>query len=104
MADPATLEEYNRLQNARMSISGFGTTVAISSPCPFCCAPDVMTYRMLEVDAAMRREYACNECARAFTFHVERDPQQVRFELVQTRGPDPAAYLPPMRRADKDPQ
>jgi hypothetical protein len=100
MADPASLEEYNTLQTARVRISGFGLDVTMSTPCPFCCAPDVCVYRVIDVDAHMAREHVCNECARAFSYVVERAPGSIQFELVQTRGPNPPSFLPPMRRIE----
>jgi hypothetical protein len=100
MADAANLDEYNRLQHARMRISGFGSDVTMSTPCPFCCAPDVAVYRVLEVGEHMKREHVCNECARAYAYVVTQAQGGIQFEIVQTRGSDPPSYLPRMRRID----
>lgn len=101
MADPATLEEYNALYQANTKIEGFGMDVRQVLACPFCCAPGFMTMWVIKhggPDKALADGATCSACGRSVKGIVDRGPNGVKFEIVQTGGDDPPAYLPPMRR------
>lgn len=97
-----THDEYNRLIMERSRVFGFGMETSFSAPCPFCCAPDWMTYKVLEVEEVMKRGAVCKDCGRGVraVFSVDQ-PGHKQFEFVQTCGPDPdLPFLPPMRRVE----
>lgn len=98
MADPATLEEYQRLFVERTRYEGNGFDTTAISPCPFCCAAEHMRVRVLDSEAAFEKGASCVECGRSWRAVMDRSTGGLSFEIVQTGGPDPAPYLPPMRR------
>lgn len=101
MPDPTNLDEYNRLQNLHQSITGFGLgNVRISTPCPFCCAPDFRSYLIEEVEKVCSEDVTCKACGRGAKMIFHHQIGVTRFEMVQTRGVDPAPYLPRFRRTD----
>ena len=100
MGDPATGEDYDALAMANTRISGHGVReTRIHLPCPFCAAPEFMSYLVIDAEAAMTAGATCEACGRsAKTIFTKHDDGGKSFEIVQTGGSDPPAYLPPMRR------
>jgi len=84
----------------RMSGAGFETTMHV--PCPFCAAPDNITYKVLEVAAALSDGATCEECGRSWRAIATLQGGNVRFEVVQTGGDDGPDFLPRMRRVVLD--
>lgn len=103
MSDPATLEEYNALQQQHAKIDGFGFEVTMTIPCPFCCEPGFCTYFVLkDMEQVMQRENVCKACGRGMVAVFDRQGphgEQVTMHLYQTCGADPASYLAAMPRA-----
>jgi hypothetical protein len=94
-----TLDEYNRIQQERSKIDGFGFDVTVTSPCPFCCAPDFNTYKALEVEKQSGKEVVCKSCGRGIMHLMKHDAHGTTIEMVQTRGSDSdLPFLPKMRR------
>lgn len=100
MADPETLDEYTKLFNSRVRYEGAGLGTAMISPCPFCCAPDNIRVVVMQAEISYEKGASCTECGRSWRAVLNRTGGGIAFEIVQTGGPDPAAYLPPMRRLD----
>lgn len=100
MADPKTVEEYNELSQKNSSVSGYGPFEArMHCPCPFCAAPDFSSWLILEVAKLHNIEFVCKACGRgAVMIFTSNSPDFTQFEMVQTRGNEPAEYLPKMRR------
>lgn len=105
--DPETLDEYNRLQMAGAIVGGFGPETYMTVPCPFCGEPELATWYVWpghpkNVFAVASKEMVCRNCDRGIRhlFAQSADGWATRYEVVQTRGDDPPAYLPPMRRDD----
>ncbi len=97
--DPKTREEYDRLTTERVKITGFGVgNVHQETPCPFCCAPGFLKYEILECRSVLEKEHVCGTCGRGTKMIFEEVADGLKFEIVQTRGEDPPAFLPPMRR------
>lgn len=96
------VHEYNRLQMERQRIEGFGLEVRVTSPCPFCCAPDFNSYLVIDVEKISGKEVVCKACGRGAMHLMTHDAfGGTQVELVQTRGPDPdLPFLPKMRRVD----
>jgi hypothetical protein len=92
------LDEYNSLQRERSKIDGFGFDVTITSPCPFCCAPEFAKYKALEVGKRNGVETVCKECGRGAMFIMTSFADGTSIEMVQTRGPDPDLPFLKMRR------
>jgi hypothetical protein len=95
VSDPATREEYDRLSHENNRIEGFGN---VHVACPFCAAAENCVYELLEVEQALERGATCAQCGRSWKGIVHRDEGGVGFEIAQTGGSDPPAYLPKMRR------
>lgn len=101
MPDPATLEDYNHLQHQNYSTSGFGFgNIQIKTPCPFCAQPGFHEYELLQCQEVLAKETVCSYCKRGMKAIFKEDSNSIEFELVQTQGDDPPAYLPKMRRVD----
>lgn len=72
---------------------------AMTSACPFCAAPDWLTWEAPAVRKVMETGATCKECGRSCKAVFADAPGSVSFELVQTGGDDPPVYLvPKMRR------
>ncbi len=100
MKDPPDLESYLKRYHLGSKVEGYGIDVRITSPCPFCAAPDWMTWKLLGVRQTMEKGAVCRECGRGARAIFAQSPGSIQFELVQTCGVDPPAYLEPkMRRA-----
>lgn len=108
MPDPATLDEYVARFHANTKVHGYGLDLTNEVPCPFCGAPNFAAWQVVagilpgderpNLDAQMGEETTCSECGRSGRHIVVRDPSGVSATFVQTGGPDPPAYLPPLRR------
>jgi hypothetical protein len=97
---PTNLSEYNRRFALNQEITGFGITgVEQHTPCPFCAAPDFMVHKILETEEAFSKGAECRECGRSAKALFDRSTGGVRFEIVQTGGPEQPDWLvPKMRR------
>lgn len=101
--DPPNKDEYERLYHANTKIEGFGMEVRQVLACPFCCAPGFMTLWVIKnggPQAGLAKGATCERCKRGAKGIIKHQGGGVQFEIVQTVGDDPPAYLPPMRRAD----
>lgn len=100
MSDPVDLDAYLKRFREGQSIEGFGADVSMTSPCPFCAAPNWMTWPIARVRETMEQGAACAECGRSAKAVFKDSPASIEFELVQTGGPDAPDYLvPKIRRA-----
>lgn len=106
MSAPTTLDEYNERYQLASKIDGFGFSVSMTLPCPFCCEPGFWKYYVLHEGAEGMREVCskeavCKACGRGAKLIFTGVPGSgsVGFTCVQTRGDDPPAFLPKMRRA-----
>ena len=101
---PQNLDEYNARYNARIRYTGFGPDTRVFVPCPFCCAPDFMTWKVWpgdpeNVEAVMAKGATCASCKRGCRALFTRlGSGGVTFEVVQTEGDAPPDWLPAMRR------
>jgi hypothetical protein len=102
MSEPATQEEYEarHAENYRLSGHGIGN-VHVHMPCPFCAAPEFLTYEILSMRDTLARGATCKECKRGMRAVFKSDDHSTGFELVQTAGADPAPWIPQMRRVPK---
>lgn len=102
--DPPDKATYERLYHQNTKIEGFGMEVRQVLACPFCCAPGFMTLWVIKnggPSAGLEKGATCEMCKRGAKGIVEHTPGGgTKFEIVQTCGEDPPAYLPPMRRVD----
>lgn len=94
--EPKDLEEYFKRFAANQRIEGYGITgVTMSLPCPFCAAADFITYKVIEVEAALKKGATCKECGRTAAAIFKRTPGEVAFNIVQTGGRDQPEWLVP---------
>jgi hypothetical protein len=99
MTDPANVEDFMERFHKGEKLTGYGIdNVHMTSPCPFCAAPDWMTWDVLDVRAAMTQGATCKECGRSAKAIFADAPGSISFELVQTGGNDPPDYLVPKIR------
>lgn len=97
--DPKTLDEYIAKAMVNTEIHGSGADVATRYPCPFCGSANFADVRTIDAETEMAKEHVCAVCGRGARAIARRpSPGHVHFEIVQTRGDDPPACLPPMRR------
>ncbi len=102
MSEPQNAKEYLERFNANYRMWGRGIgNVHQSLPCPFCAAPDFMVFELLEAEDIFKRSATCQECGRSAKALFTDLPNGKLFEIVQTGGPPPPAWLsPPMRRLE----
>lgn len=100
MADPESQEEFLRRYIAGEKVEGKGVgNVYMTVPCPFCAAPDWLTWELLSVKEVMGTGATCKECGRGCKAIFNEDSGGVAFEIVQTGGNDPPEWMnPKMRR------
>lgn len=102
MKKPTSAEEYHELYNSRVKYFGYGMETGMSLPCPFCCNPGFMAYKILEMEEAMKRGNTCIECNRSIKAIFTKTNTTTSFEVVQTGGPDCTdPWIPPIRRIDE---
>ena len=95
---PVTKEELERRFKENYRIEGFGVDMTIHCPCPFCGAPDFITYEFWRVTEELSRERVCKECGRGLRGTIERIQDAITLELEQTCGDDPPPYVPIPKR------
>jgi hypothetical protein len=98
MADQKDLETYNRLIKEGQYLSGEGMETTMHMPCYFCAEPDFIEWKIVSMEETAAEARSCKACGRSAKMIFDRNANGVSFEIVQTGGPDPADYLPPMRR------
>lgn len=98
MSDPASYDEYMKRFKLGETVNGYGIDTSVSTPCPFCAAPDFMKFKIMEVQPAMENGATCSECGRSARAIVKRESGNISFEIVQTGGDDPPEWLPQIRR------
>lgn len=101
MSDPETKEKYLRFFAQNQQYTGYGFDTTAHAPCPFCAAPDWLVFKVIGTEEAMKQGAKCKHCGRAAKALFKRDASGIQFEFVQTEGPDPPSYLPPMKRAQR---
>lgn len=102
MGEPATREEYEERYGESYRLEGYGIgNVHCHMPCPFCAAPDFIVYEILSMRGTLAKGAECKECGRGMRCVFTADESSTAFEMVQTKGADPAPWVPPMRRVPK---
>lgn len=99
MSDPSSFEEYNERFHKNNRTTGYGIgNVYCHVPCPFCAAPDWMSWEVLSVEDSMKVGAECKECGRSAKAIISRSKDGISFEIVQTGGPDQPVWLEPKMR------
>lgn len=101
MAQPQSKREYEERFAQNMSMSGYGLDVTQHMPCPFCAAPDFMTYRVADMQAVTTKGAECKECGRGMKTVFERNGQLTTMRMIQTKGAPPPPWVPEMERETK---
>jgi hypothetical protein len=109
--DPASVEAFTARAAQNTRVEGYGLETRMISACPFCGAPDFMTWYVLgnllaggtSMEETMQTPTTCAACGRSGRWQIARSDNSVRTSLVQTGGPDvPPWYTPPPRREGRD--
>lgn len=97
---PQNAVEFNARYFEAQRIVGMGLDTGMVLPCPFCAAPDFLTYRILDTREALEKGAVCRECGRGCkAIFTSPQPGATVFEMVQTVGPDqPEWFDVKMRR------
>lgn len=99
LPEPTNIIEYNARYFDAQRISGYGLETTMHMPCPFCVEPDFLVYRILEVQEAMARGAVCKRCGRGCrAIFTHPNEGHLKFEIVQTVGPDAPEWLEPKMR------
>lgn len=98
MADPSDFQEYLDRFRTNSKLEGFGLSVSMSVPCPFCAAPAFMKYRILDTEKALQDGATCADCGRSAKAVFQKSLGVTQFEVVQTGGPDQPTWLQPKMR------
>lgn len=101
--DPKCRDEYDNAYKAHTVFEGFGLDTTMVVPCPFCAAPKFMRWSPvptspIAIEKVLEAGAICEKCGRGMRGITDTSGGDVRVEMVQTCGVDPAPYLPPMRR------
>jgi hypothetical protein len=89
---------YEEKSHRNSTLSGFGFETEVHVPCPFCAEPDFIVHPITDPETAYARGAVCGSCGRGMRALVTRSKAGVSFELVQTAGDDPPAWLVPALR------
>jgi hypothetical protein len=101
--EPKSKEEYEQRFKSNSKITGYGMDTTVHVPCPFCAAPNFMSYKITEVEDVLGNGSVCGECNRGSRGIVLKIKGGTTIELVQTSGPDfNVSWLPPMRREEHE--
>lgn len=92
---PTSMEELSARFAANQKITGFGLEVATHMPCGFCGAPDLFIMPITDAQSAMVKGSVCKECGRGTKALFTEHDGGISFEIVQTSGDDPPAWLAP---------
>jgi hypothetical protein len=95
---PTTREEYQERFDTNQTITGYGLGTTLHVPCPFCAAKDFFVFPILDTSETMAKGAVCAECGRGAKAVFDNQPGQVKFEMMQTCGEDPPAWLTPKMR------
>lgn len=101
---PQNMEQYTELAYQNQQITGFGLKTTIHLPCPFCCFPDFMVYKILDAENVPARPHACKCCGRSARCLFNRMPGRTTIEVVQTGGDDQPTWLVPKMRREHEVQ
>lgn len=93
-----TKDEYNHKYLENTKITGFGLETTVHMPCPFCTEPNFVSYRILDVEFALKQNNICRRCERGATVIFKKSEQGTSLEMVQTSGDDPPDYINWIRR------
>ena len=97
-----TKEQYEARCVENSKVSGYGIEgMTIHVPCPFCAAPDWLSYTLPTMHEVLGEGATCKECGRgARVLFDNRTPNVSRFGFVQTSGDDPPPYLSWIQRQE----
>ncbi len=92
---PGTIGEFMDRFKKNQYLSGMGLDCMLHMPCPFCAAPEWIVYHIWDVKAVLTQGAQCQECGRGAktVFHADQFGNVMHFELFQTVGDDPPAYV-----------
>ena len=100
--EPQNIIEFNARFAEAQKISGWGVDVTMHMPCPFCAKSDFLVGKVLAIEEALEKGAVCRGCGRGARAVFTRGNGTIRFEIVQTVGPDQPEWMEPkMRRFDK---
>lgn len=95
---PRNLAEYTARAGINCRVDGFGADVMTVLTCPFCAAGGFWRLPIANVRGAMEKETTCGECHRKARALFKESARSISFEVVQTGGDDPPAWLEPKPR------
>lgn len=94
MSEPTSQVEYEQRYHQNHKLSGYGVEgVTQHMPCPFCAAPDWLVHRIIDSREAFAQGATCRECGRSARALYSESHGALRFEFVQTLGPDQPDWM-----------
>jgi hypothetical protein len=101
---PETYRAFMTRFNENQEIWGTGiNNMRMRTPCPFCAAPNFLTFKLTDVRKAMQVPTTCSECKRGCKAVFNIYGRSVDFELVQTSGPDQPFWAKTRMRREVQP-
>lgn len=97
MTDPETYDDYARKQTDNQKIEGTGANTIVHAPCPFCCEPDWLVFRILDMREVASQGATCRHCQRGAKLIFTESAGSIAFEIVQFAGKPVPDYLPTIR-------
>ena len=92
-------DEYEKRYNDNYRLEGYGLTMLVHSPCPFCAAPDFNVYTLDKMQEATCKETVCRECGRGLRIDYADDGTTLSSRMMQTCGEPGPSYVPIPRAA-----
>ena len=95
---PRNLAEYTARATINCRVEGYGAEVVTVVACPFCGAGGFWRLAIVAVRRVMEADTKCGECKRSARALFKTGAGLISFEVVQTGGEDPPAWLEPAPR------
>jgi len=89
MTHPQSLREFEDRYNANYKVEGWAFQSNVHLPCPFCAAPDWLTYQIANMVLATQEGATCKECGRTAKMVLSDDGYM---RMTQIDGPPPPSW------------
>lgn len=92
--DPINLDEYNRLTQQNLIVTGEAADRVTTFPCPGCAAAGWHSFHVTTGFESVNDPATCNDCGRTFRFDIKKEHGSVSGSIILISGDPMPDYLP----------